>query len=346
MYAIPLHPHEHERLQALEELELLDTPRDPYMDSLVRIARDLFKVERALISLIDYDKQCVKAQAGEPFSATSRSASFCAYALLDPHKALVISDARLDERFSSNPLVIAPPYIRFYAGHPLIASSGLPIGTLCLLHSQPRQLSDEERYRLQDLAQLIEGHLKLRSLTEQTRYLREAIHRERRKALLDPLTQLWNRAALEHFYPVEQAAARRDQEQIGILFIDLDRFKSINDRYGHATGDEVLVETAGRIASSLRPHDVLMRFGGEEFVVIARVKTASQLKSVAERIRVAVASEPYPTTQGAITVTTSVGGTEGSPDEAVELLLSRADTALYQAKHEGRNRVVLTTALG
>ncbi|GGM12464.1 GGDEF domain-containing protein [Pseudomonas asuensis] len=341
MHAAPAHPREAERQKALESLEILDTPADAYMDALVRIARDLFKVEWVLISLIDCEQQRIKASCGKPFSATSRSIAFCAHALIDTHRPLIVPDALSDERFASNPLVIEPPYIRFYAGHPLIAPSGLPIGTLCLMHSEPKQLTAQERCRLRDLAQMADGYLKLRSFSEQTRYLRTVISRERRRAMLDPLTQLWNRAALEHFYPIEQAAARRDGERISALFIDLDHFKVVNDQHGHAIGDQVLVETAHRIAMTLRPHDLLLRLGGEEFVVIARIDKAEQLDGIAERIRLAIAEDPFVTANGPVAVTTSIGGAEGDAEEPAESLLQRADTALYQAKHEGRNRVVL-----
>jgi diguanylate cyclase (GGDEF)-like protein len=209
------------------------------------------------------------------------------------------------------------------------------------MHSEPKQLTAQERCRLRDLAQMADGYLKLRSFSEQTRYLRTVISRERRRAMLDPLTQLWNRAALEHFYPIEQAAARRDGERISALFIDLDHFKVVNDQHGHAIGDQVLVETAHRIAMTLRPHDLLLRLGGEEFVVIARIDKAEQLDGIAERIRLAIAEDPFVTANGPVAVTTSIGGAEGDAEEPAESLLQRADTALYQAKHEGRNRVVL-----
>jgi diguanylate cyclase (GGDEF)-like protein len=338
----PLHPQEEQRQKSLDDLDIVDTPADPYLDSLVRLARDVFKVDRVLISLVDRDRQWFKARAGAGIEdSTPRNISFCAHAILQEASTMVIPDTHNDERFTDNPLVTQAPYIRFYAGHSLIASSGLPVGTLCLLHSQPRELSASERDRLRDIAQIVEGYIKLRSLTEHTQKLREAVSRERRRALIDPLTQLWNRAALEHFYPGEQAQATRNHEQIGILFADLDRFKQINDRYGHAVGDQVLVESAHRIATSLRPYDLLMRFGGEEFVIIARVEDQDQLMRIAERIRVAVTETPIVTTTGQVAVTTSVGGTYGSPNDDVDLLLARADAALYEAKGKGRNVSVM-----
>jgi diguanylate cyclase (GGDEF)-like protein len=335
------HPNEIERQKSLDDLELLDTPADPYMDSLVRVAKDIFKVERVLISLIDRDRQWFKARANAEFSCTPRNISFCGHAILDEHQTFIVPDALQDERFVDNPLVTGAPFIRFYAGHPLIASSGLPIGTLCLLHSQPRALSEQEESRLRDLAQLVEGYIKLRSLSEHTRQLREAVSRERRKALLDPLTQLWNRAALVHFYPGEVATAKLNNEHIGVLFIDLDHFKQVNDTHGHLIGDQVLVEAAHRIATSLRPHDLLLRFGGEEFVVISRVGSRTHLASIAERIRLSIANKSIVTLAGHLSITASIGGAEAAPEEMIERLLQKADAALYCAKSSGRNAVCL-----
>ncbi|GGM18448.1 GGDEF domain-containing protein [Pseudomonas asuensis] len=341
MHAPSDHPNEHERQASLDDLEILDTPADPYMDSLVRVARDIFKVERVLISLIDRDRQWFKARAGAEFSCTPRDISFCGHAILDEHRTFIVPDALEDDRFADNPLVTGAPFIRFYAGHPLIASAGLPIGTLCLLHSQPRVLNEQEEGRLRDLAQLVEGYIKLRSLSEHTRQLREAVSREQRKALLDPLTQLWNRAALEHFYPGEVSTAKLHNEHIGVLFIDLDHFKNINDTYGHATGDQVLVEAAHRIATSLRPHDLLFRFGGEEFVVVSRIGSVNQLGSIAERIRATIANKEIVTLRGHLSIKASIGGAEGGPEDTIESLLHKADNALYRAKNNGRNTVCL-----
>jgi diguanylate cyclase (GGDEF)-like protein len=341
MRAPPDHPNEIERQKSLDDLEILDTPADAYMDSLVRVARDIFRVERVLISLLDRDRQWFKARAGAEFSCTPRNVSFCGHAILDEHHTLVVPDALEDERFADNPLVTGAPFIRFYAGHPLIASTGLPIGTLCLLHSQPRLLNEREEGRLQDLAQLVEGYIQLRSLSEHTRQLREAVSREQRKALLDPLTQLWNRAALEHFYPGEVATAKLNNEHLGVLFIDLDHFKQVNDGHGHAIGDQVLVETAHRIATSLRPHDLLFRIGGEEFLVFSRVSSPTQLGSIAERIRVTITNKPIVTLNGHLSITASIGVAEETPQETFQGLLQKADAALYRAKASGRNRVCL-----
>lgn len=343
MLVAPLHPREAERQDSLDDLNVLDTPADPYMDSLVRLTQDLFKVEQVLISLVDKDRQWFKARVGLEACSTSRDVSFCAHAILEPAKTLVVPDARDDERFADNPLVTGAPNIRFYAGHPLIARSGLPVGTLCLLSSSARTLAPDEEARLRDLAQLVEGYLQLKGLSEHTRQLRAAVTREKRRALLDPLTQIWNRSALAHFYPGEQDIARHGNELLGVLYVDLDHFKQVNDRHGHAIGDEVLIEAARRIAASLRPHDLLLRLGGEEFAVVSRVAAVEQLHTIAERVRSNIAGKPFDTQAGQLQVQASLGAACGAPGASAETLLAQADAALYEAKHNGRNRVCMAT---
>lgn len=181
----------------------------------------------------------------------------------------------------------------------------------------------------------------MEGLDKQVYELRAALLREQRKALMDPLTQVWNRAALAHLYPGEQSLAQHAHEYIAVLFIDIDPFKQINDIYGHATGDQVLVEAANRISAGLRASDILIRFGGEEFVVLTLLDARERLQAIAERIRIELCQRPMPAMGTALHITASLGGAAGSADDKVETLLMRADKALYEAKREGRNRSII-----
>ena len=110
--------------------------------------------------------------------------------------------------------------------------------------------------------------------------------------MLDALTQVWNRAGLLHFLPLERAAAERNQLRVGLIYCDLDHFKQVNDQHGHDGGDHVLWESARRMSGAVRPQDVVTRNGGEEFVIITQVHDGRELLQVAERIRLAIASQP------------------------------------------------------
>jgi diguanylate cyclase (GGDEF)-like protein len=339
MLSAPCPPDEAIRQRALDDLELLDTPAELYLDTLVRLTRELFQVDSVLISLIDRDRQWFKARIGLEVAQTPRDISFCGHAVA-ARSPLVVEDARLDPRFADNPLVTAAPFIRFYAGQPLYSLSEQPIGTLCLLHSQPRVLTPEEGLRLRDLATLVEGYLHLRTLGQQAQMLRQAVSREQRKALIDPLTQLWNRAGLQQFYAREQAAAGEQGLQLALIYCDLDHFKRVNDQFGHAGGDQVLWQSARRMSTALRPNDLLVRLGGEEFIALVSVHDAGELQRIAERMRQTLGGTPMSVGQHSLSVTASLGTAIAAAGEAQAALLERADSALYLAKQQGRDRTV------
>ena len=134
---------------------------------------------------------------------------------------------------------------------------------------------------------------------------------------------------------------RSSPPQTAVLWCDIDRFKNVNDTNGHATGDQVLQKLAGRIRSSLRSSDDLAaRMGGDELMVVLHgVRTLQDATDIAEKIR-RFAAEPIETAAGPITITLSIGVTLAGPAEAADTVLARADSAMYQAKAAGRNRVV------
>lgn len=337
MLAAPIPADESLRQRALDDLELLDTPAELYLDTLVRLTHELFEVESVLISLIDHDRQWFKARIGMDNDSAPRDTSFCGHAVA-ARQALVVENALSDPRFADNPAVTGPPYLRFYAGQPIYSRDLQPIGTLCLIHPEARPFSPTEQRRLHDLGILVEGYLHMRSMGQQAQKLRQAVDREQRRALIDPLTQLWNRAALNQFFDREMTTAQNSGLRLGAIYIDLDHFKRVNDELGHAGGDQVLWQSARRMGTALRPDDLLLRLGGEEFVALVAVHDAPELQQIAERIRHAIGDEPMTIGRQLHTVTTSLGTALALPDENQASLLERADGALYQAKALGRNR--------
>ncbi|MBB4845993.1 diguanylate cyclase (GGDEF)-like protein [Paucibacter oligotrophus] len=193
--------------------------------------------------------------------------------------------------------------------------------------------------------------------------LESAFNQERLKrlGLTDTLTGVHNRRYFEHRCLIEIAQARRYRHPLACLFLDVDKFKSINDRFGHATGDEVLRGIGHLIQGQLRAGDTIARYGGEEFVVLLPQTSAEFAREIAERIRASVAQQRFvaaaplpdgsgsetPAAAATLSVTASLGlamlpsDTAGMEASAVaERLVAAADQALYQAKELGRNRVV------
>jgi diguanylate cyclase (GGDEF)-like protein len=178
--------------------------------------------------------------------------------------------------------------------------------------------------------------------------LREQCARLERATATDPLTGMWNRRRFEEEFAVELAWTRRVRQPLTLAMIDLDHFKRINDRHGHVTGDEVLRRVAQVLQAGLRSYDVAARLGGEEFGILFRGTTEGQAAGVCERIRIGLQSKAMGELEVPLTVTASFGlaslGPEGTSD--LRSLMERADRALYEAKCQGRNRIVIAGALG
>ncbi len=154
----PNHSDETQRLEALRSLGVLDTPPEERFDRLTRLARRVFDVPIALISLIDADRQWFKSRSGLEVSETPREDSFCARAI-EVGGTFIINDTRQDPRFRDNPLVVGEPFVRFYAGRTLVAPDGSRLGTLCILDRVPRTLSSDDLQILDDLAKTAEQEL-------------------------------------------------------------------------------------------------------------------------------------------------------------------------------------------
>ena len=162
----------------------------------------------------------------------------------------------------------------------------------------------------------------------------------------DTLTGLHNRRHLEEQLTREHSSARRAHRDLGLVLLDIDHFKRVNDTYGHAAGDRVLCEFAQRMTRQLRAGDVAGRWGGEEFLVILPDTDPAGALHVAERIRASVDATPFDTSEAggpAISMTVS-GGCVVGPADTPDDLVSAADDGLYAAKDAGRNRIVVAKA--
>ena len=187
---------------------------------------------------------------------------------------------------------------------------------------------------------------RVRTQIKKKRYaerLRDNVQKSAEMAITDGLTGLFNRRYMEMHLAtlVEQAASRG--KPIAVLIVDVDHFKAVNDGYGHDAGDEVLREFALRIRKAIRNIDLACRYGGEEFVIVMPETDVAVATMVAERLRRRIATEPFTIEQGArqLTVTISIGlAALADANDNSAAILKRADTALYRAKNEGRNRVV------
>ena len=181
--------------------------------------------------------------------------------------------------------------------------------------------------------------------TSKLRYMKEletVQHHLHRQARMDPLTLSDNRRSL-----AERVSQHLTSDANSVLMLDIDHFKDINDTYGHSAGDQVLQWFSQNCRNRLRQGDILARLGGDEFVIFLPHTDICEAQAIAERLREEIAAAPSPTVQGDIPVTISIGVASHAPEDNPQLedLLNHADLALYQAKHNGRNRVSISETI-
>ena len=205
----------------------------------------------------------------------------------------------------------------------------------------PQQGSDELSrlgQTMQEMATRIAAHTANleQQVSERTRVLE-------RQAQADFLTGLLNRRGMGERIRIEKNRLAREGAKLGMLILDLDHFKKINDSYGHDLGDRALVHTANTIRNVMRSYDLCARWGGEEFLVIApNIISREALTIVAEKLRTEIRSRPISVEGGQIFLTVSIGGYFADPNESTDAILKAADDALYQAKQDGRDRTIVT----
>ena len=306
---------ENARIDTLRALNILDTSPEERFDRLTRLAKRLFGVPIALVSLVDADRQWFKSCVGLCASETPRDISFCGHAILGDD-ILVVPDALADERFHDNPLVSGDPNIRFYAGCPLKVANGSKLGTLCLIDVKPRDLDDDDRALLRDLARMAEQELAAVQL-----------------ATMDELTMLSNRRGFEAHAQHALNVCKRLEKPASLLFFDLNDFKKINDTFDHAEGDRALVTFAEVLRNTLRDSDVIGRLGGDEFVALLTDANGAEASEVVKRLRETLTLRNSEAQRG-YDIRFSVGQIEFDVrrHSSVANFLAEADKAMYANK--------------
>jgi diguanylate cyclase (GGDEF)-like protein len=319
----PLPANETERLEAVRSYDILDSQPEVDFDALTRVAAHTFNTPVAVVGLMDSDRLWFKSRLGLELPQLDRQIAFCAFAIMQPGKVLVVEDLQQDPRFEHNPLVTQPPHVRFYAGAPLVDPRGFALGTIAVVDTKPRSIDKQEEAVLQDLAVLVMTALENRRRSILLTQL----------ALTDYLTGIANRAQFDRALETEMAHAKRSGQQFSVLCMDLDGFKGINDRYGHLAGDEVLRDVTRRLQEQLRTEDIVSRIGGDEFGIIIRAGSQESAEALSERINQAM-SMPVSLTGGEkIGIGISIGmATYSDAIDSQHTLMAQADSALYQAK--------------
>ncbi|MDX1751310.1 MAG: sensor domain-containing diguanylate cyclase [Methylophaga sp.] len=258
---------EKQRLEKLRALKILDSAPEERFDRLTRMAKRMFGVDISVLSLIDDGRQWFKSKASENElpDETPREISFCGHAILG-NDVFVVEDTFEDHRFKDNPLVTENPHIRFYAGYPLTIGNGSALGTLCIIDDKPREFDPEDLQLLRDLGAMAEQEIAALQL-----------------ATLDDLTLISNRRGFTELAKHSLNVCRRKGLSASILLFDLNKFKPINDQFGHAEGDRALIVFANTLRKVFRDSDVFGRLGGDEFAVLMMDVDAENTQQVIQR---------------------------------------------------------------
>ena len=304
--------NEEERLKALYSLNILDTAAEERFDRITRVAKQIFKVPIAVVSLVSNKRQWFKSKQGLDANETPRDISFCGHAILNDH-IMIVEDATKDKRFVDNPLVQGNPNIKFYLGCPLKIKQQFNVGTLCLIDTKSRQFTESEQAILRDLADMVQAELELMHLST-----------------TDELTHLSNRRGFltigNHVFHL----GVRNKSPMFLLFFDLNKFKQINDTYGHAEGEEALKVFAEHLLSTFRNSDVIARLGGDEFCVLCSQLSEEDIEHLLKRLDVTLGKidKPYP-------IKYSIGYLSYNKEihQSLEDMIEDADTKMYEHKH-------------
>jgi diguanylate cyclase (GGDEF)-like protein len=314
------------RLAALDRYRIMDSQAEEPFDKITRLVQAVLDIPMAAVTLIGRDRQWLKSRQGIGVCETARDVSFCTHTI-QTHEPMVVPDATIHPLFADNPLVTGAPFIRSYLGVPLHTRDGYNLGALCGLDTRARHFDVAQIQIMKSFAALVMDEMELR-LIAQSDFLTHALTR---RALVVELERAWARFA-------------RQGEPAAVLVFDIDRFKSINDTWGHAAGDGVLSAVASCCSGQVRSGDAFGRLGGEEFAILLANTTLDEAVHAAERFREAITGLEMTALPG-VAVSASFGvAALTSDDQSVDAWLARADVAMYHAKQSGRNRCYVAGA--
>lgn len=307
------------RIDSLRSLAILDTPPEERFDRLTRMAKRLFGVPIALVSLVDENRQWFKSCMGMDVSETPRDISFCGHAILG-NDVFIIPNAIEDERFADNPLVVNEPHIRFYAGCPLRAPDGRKLGTLCIIDRRPRSFEKEDLEALVDLASMVEREFSALQI-----------------ATMDELTQISNRRGFMLLARYSLDICARERFPVTLVYMDINNFKPVNDTFGHAEGDRALTIFADQLKSTFRGSDIVARIGGDEFAALFTNQLIEAAEQSVARLRQSLDKINQESGRG-YEITFSYGVVEFDADRhgTIEALLEDGDKLMYRNKKAGQ----------
>lgn len=280
----PVPDNEGERLDELRRLRIMDTASNRRFDHYTSLVAELFQFPVVLVSFVDQDREWFKSAVGIETREIKRDISFCAHAICQKD-VMVVADARQDPRFANNPLVTGPPYIRFYAGAVVRSPHNQPLGALCALDYQPRQLDEATLRHLRQFGDLLESEIN--SCYQRDR-LRESLEYA---AYFDPLTWLPNRRLLMSRLQKMLQTASEKGEGLAVLAFRFPHLRLINQSFGSAPTGKLLSQVGDRLIACCPPSGTVCHLQADEFV-LALPGSSDQVLAFAARVHNLLA-EPF-----------------------------------------------------
>ena len=336
---------EQQKAEVLQRYAILNGSRAFDASQSAKTAAQVFGVPIVIAALNKRYRDWFRCSHGVEDEDFAKLQEFCARAHLATGP-FIVEDARSEAYFADAPAVYGGPGVVFFAGAPLRNPEGKRFGTLCLIDTRSHPFGSKDLRLLESFAELVSQDICIRSAGRYA--LKDLIASEKDKcslyelAMKDPLTRALNRRAFFHFAEREVLRANRHGLDVSTMMIDIDHFKNVNDKYGHAVGDEVLSGLAKTMVDCIRTEDLVGRLGGEEFAMVLPETSPDQARLLAERLRHRVSQTHFQTEKGDLQITISIGISEPKDVETdIVPALKRSDMALYEAKRRGRNRVVM-----
>lgn len=262
------HQNEQARLEALEHLQILDTPIEERFERFTRLASKSLGVPICAISCVDMHRQWFKSIQGLDVCQTTRGESFCQHVIHD-EQVLVVPDARFDERFANNPLVTGDPGIVFYAGAPIFSRDHLPVATLCVIDRQPRSFGVEETEILREFARIAERELHNPRANAVERALIEQVGEVWRSSMIDPLTRVWNHEGIALIISESiRHQASSGHHPVGVATMELLGYTEVCKQLGFVQGDAYLRCFTHEALKSIGAADAIGHLRGAEFALL------------------------------------------------------------------------------
>jgi len=343
----PLLRFEQQRSEVLQRYRILNGSEVHVAEQIAQTAALALGVPIVIASLNERYRNWYRSSCGASSEEIESLQAFCSQANLS-QSVFAVADIGDDPYFANDPAVTGSQKIIFFAGAPLRDPDGKRFGTLCLIDCKSHAFDQHRLDLLESFAAIVSEDICVRSAARYA--VRDLIEAEHDKcdlfdmAMTDPLTKALNRRAFFRFSEREVLRASRHIKPLTALMLDIDHFKRVNDVHGHGVGDEVLIRLVSCLTANIRDGDLLGRLGGEEFALVLPETEPIRAVVLANRLREAVSELRFPGKAGPFAVTISIGISEPAfADIDILPALERADTALYMAKQNGRNRVELAS---